>query len=53
MAHDGVLTLGHPITNTQIYIFGPLLRPLPIGMPGELFIGGTGLARGYVLTTRS
>lgn len=39
--------IGHPIANTDIYILSPSLQLMPGGMPGDIYIGGLGLARGY------
>ncbi len=42
------ITIGRPIANTQIFIVDAQFNPTPIGVPGELFIGGDGLAEGYL-----
>jgi amino acid adenylation domain-containing protein/non-ribosomal peptide synthase protein (TIGR01720 family) len=46
--HQHTAPIGRPIDNTQVFVLGPQQQLLPIGVPGELYIGGDGHARGYL-----
>jgi acyl-coenzyme A synthetase/AMP-(fatty) acid ligase/acyl carrier protein len=45
---EHIVTVGKPVSNTQVYILDSYMNPLPVGQAGEIYIGGVGITRGYL-----
>ncbi|ORX81926.1 acetyl-CoA synthetase-like protein [Anaeromyces robustus] len=48
---DSIITIGQPLCNCKLYILDKFLKPVPIGVDGEIFIGGYGVGKGYLNRT--
>src|SRR6202011_5327154 len=46
--HGREIAIGRPVANTQVYLLDRWQRPVPMGQSGEIFVGGAGVARGYL-----
>jgi amino acid adenylation domain-containing protein len=47
-SEETVVLIGRPLSNVEVYLLDRQMQPVPIGVPGEIYIGGAGLARGYL-----
>jgi len=52
LENDSTIPIGAPISNSQVYILDEQLNPLPIGVEGEIYVSGDGIARGYLNNTK-